>query len=130
MARLGSGALATEWTDSRAILAELLGAPPMSAAVPGGSVSPTVIEQAARAGYRHLFTSTPRARVTTRSGAEVIGRYTMWAGDPPSLAAAVVQGRPIPRLRRLVSWQVKSAAKRVSPRIYDAARAVRAGRVA
>jgi peptidoglycan/xylan/chitin deacetylase (PgdA/CDA1 family) len=130
MARLGPRRLAAEWADSRALLGELLGSPPMSAAVPGGSVSRPVIEQAARAGYRELFTSTPRARVSTRDGITVIGRYTMWARDSPELAAAIVRGEPIARARRQASWQLKSAAKRVSPRLYEAARTARAGRMA
>jgi peptidoglycan/xylan/chitin deacetylase (PgdA/CDA1 family) len=130
MGRLDAGTLGREWTESRETLAGLLGAPPQTAAVPGGSVSPAVLEQAARAGYRYIFTSTPRARTQVRHGAEIIGRYTMWAADPPALAAAVVQGHGLPRLRRLVSWQVKSAAKRVSPRLYESARAAKASHTA
>jgi peptidoglycan/xylan/chitin deacetylase (PgdA/CDA1 family) len=128
MGRLGSRELAHEWTQSREVLAELLGAPPVSAAAPGGSVSSELIKQVGRAGYDRLFTSTPRASPVRREGIEVVGRYTIWAKDPPELAAAFATGALAPRARRWLAWQVKSAAKRASPRAYEAARAARAGR--
>ncbi|MBV8987168.1 MAG: polysaccharide deacetylase family protein, partial [Solirubrobacterales bacterium] len=92
MARLNGSALAQEWSLSRSALSDLLGSPPRTGAVPGGSVSSTVIEQAARAGYEALFTSTPRARINRRYGMPVLGRYTVWADDPPELAVALVKG--------------------------------------
>lgn len=130
MGRLGSNELAEEWSISRAVLAELLGSPPRSAAVPGGSLSRAVIEQAARAGYERLFTSTPRARISHYAGMIVLGRYTIWASDRPELPAALLSGARVPRARRWLGWQAKSAAKRLSPRVYEAARAARAGRSA
>jgi peptidoglycan/xylan/chitin deacetylase (PgdA/CDA1 family) len=128
MGRLGRAELAAEWTRSRELLGELLGSAPISAAVPGGSVSRDLIEEVAAAGYEWVFTSTPSARVSRQSGLEVIGRYTIWAGDSAKLAAAFVRRAPVPRARRWLAWELKSAAKRVSPRAYEAARAARAGR--
>lgn len=125
MGRLGGEELASEWTQSRELLAELLGSPPASAAAPGGSVSDELVRQVARAGYQQLFTSTPRGRPLTQSGISLIGRFTIWAGDPPKLAAAIASGAPGPRARRRLAWELKSAAKRVSPRLYEAARAAR-----
>jgi peptidoglycan/xylan/chitin deacetylase (PgdA/CDA1 family) len=125
MGKLGGAAVAREWQTSYAVLAEILGSPPASAAVPGGSVSAAVIEQAAAAGYRHLYTSTPTTRVRRHGEMRVVGRYTIWAGDSASLAAALVVGARLPRARRWVSWQSKSAAKRVSPGLYEAARSLR-----
>ncbi len=127
MARLSGAELAHEWATSRELLAELLGVAPPSAAVPGGSVSPEVIEQAAQAGYERVFTSTPGSRPSRRSGITVVGRYTIWANDPPGLAAAFASGARAPRVRRWLAWQLKSGAKRVSPRAYEAVRAARAG---
>jgi peptidoglycan/xylan/chitin deacetylase (PgdA/CDA1 family) len=128
MARLATAEIADQWRTSRELLAELLGARPRAAAVPGGSVSRRVIEQAALAGYEQLYTSTPRAGVGRHGVATVIGRYTIWAGDPPELAAALVRGAYGPRARRWLAWQVKSAAKRVCPRAYEALRHAARGR--
>lgn len=122
MGRLGARELAYEWATSRELLGELLGRPPRSAAVPGGSVSREVIAQAAAAGYEVLYTSTPSARPVQRGGVTVVGRNTIWAGDPPELAAALIAGERLPRARRWMSWQVKTAAKRLSPRVYEAVR--------
>jgi peptidoglycan/xylan/chitin deacetylase (PgdA/CDA1 family) len=126
MARRDERFLAEEWRTSREVLREVLGAWPGAAAVPGGSVSRPVIEQAAQAGYERLFTSTPQVRVRRHAGAVVLGRYTIWATDSPRLTAALVERRPAPRARRWLAWQVKSAAKRVSPRVYESVRAARA----
>ena len=128
MARMEPDKLADEWVRSRERLAEILGSPPRGAAVPGGSVSEHVVEQAVRAGYEQIYTSTPRARVRRVGASTVIGRYTIWAADPPQLAAAFARGARLPRARRLVAWELKSAAKRISPRVYEAARAARARR--
>jgi peptidoglycan/xylan/chitin deacetylase (PgdA/CDA1 family) len=126
MGRRDERFLAEEWRISREVLGDLLGTWPRAAAVPGGSVSRAVIEQAARAGYERLFTSTPQVRVRRHAEADVIGRYTVWATDSPQLAAALVRRRPAPRARRWLTWQLKSAAKRVNPRVYESLRAARA----
>ena len=127
MARLDRARLSTEWVTSRTILGELLGREPDGAAVPGGSVSAGVIEEAAGAGYKYVCTSTPRARITMCAGIPVLGRFTIWASDSPERAAALVAGKPGIRARRWISWQLKSGAKRLAPGIYESARAARAG---
>jgi peptidoglycan/xylan/chitin deacetylase (PgdA/CDA1 family) len=114
--------LAGEWVASREILAELLGGPPHSAAVPGGFLSPTVLEEAARAGYRLLMTSEPSARPSRREGMLVHGRYTIWAATPPTRAAAYACGTRTARLALWLAWQAKTGPKRVSPRSYEAVR--------
>jgi peptidoglycan/xylan/chitin deacetylase (PgdA/CDA1 family) len=125
MGKLGDAEAAHEWRTSREVLAELLGGPPASAAVPGGSVSDTVVKQAAAAGYRYLYTSTPTTRAKWHGSMRVAGRYTIWAGDSPSLAAALILGERVPCARRWLGWQAKSAAKRLNPRLYEAARSRR-----
>lgn len=128
MGALDARALAEEWSISRNALCEVLGVQPASAAVPGGSLSRSVIEQAARAGYKRLYTSTPRTRTSRHFGMSVIGRYGIWANDPPQLPADLVRGAHVPRARRWLGWQVKSTAKRLSPGVYEAARARHARR--
>jgi peptidoglycan/xylan/chitin deacetylase (PgdA/CDA1 family) len=126
MARLPTEDVRDEWQASREVLGEILGFAPPLAAVPGGSVSAIVAAEVARAGYTHMFTSTPRARIITQAGIEVWGRYTMWASDSPQRAAALVSRRLAPRVRRWMGWQLKSGLKRVAPAAYEAARAGRA----
>jgi peptidoglycan/xylan/chitin deacetylase (PgdA/CDA1 family) len=128
MAALGDGELEQEWRRSRELLGDLLGSPPRSAAVPGGSLSDAVIAQAAAAGYERLFTSTPQARSVQHEQLTVLGRYTIWAGDSPQLAAKLIGGARAPRARRWIAWQTRSAARRISPRTYGAARALAARR--
>ncbi|HEY1833127.1 MAG TPA: polysaccharide deacetylase family protein [Solirubrobacteraceae bacterium] len=128
MATLGSAQLESEWRSSRELLGELLGEPPRSAAVPGGSVSRHVIEQAAAAGYERLFTSTPSSRAARHGELRVLGRFTVWAGDSPRLAAHLMSGSKLPRASRRLSWETRSAARRVSPRAYGALRGVAARR--
>ena len=59
MGKLGRDEIRREWHLSRELLGEVLGEPPATAAIPGGFVSPIVVEEAARAGYRVLMTSEP-----------------------------------------------------------------------
>jgi peptidoglycan/xylan/chitin deacetylase (PgdA/CDA1 family) len=126
MRRLDAAALEHEWKASRDTLGELLGAAPALAAVPGGSVSRPVMDAAAAAGYAILFTSTPTARVRTFGEMQVVGRCTIWASDPPGLAADYLSGAAGPRRRRRLGWELKSAAKRVNPRVYEGLRRAKA----
>ena len=66
MGRLDQRSIDREWTASRALLAEILGEAPEIASVPGGFVTPVVIDSAYRAGYRILLTSEPRSRPRSR----------------------------------------------------------------
>jgi peptidoglycan/xylan/chitin deacetylase (PgdA/CDA1 family) len=128
MATLGPARLESEWRSSRELLTELLGEPSRSAAVPGGSVSERVIAQAAAAGYERLFTSTPSSRAGRHGELRVLGRFTVWAGDSPRLAAQLIGGSKLPSAGRRLSWETRSAARRVSPRAYGALRFFAAGR--
>ena len=122
MRSLDRAALAREWRDSRAALADVLGAPPALAAVPGGSLSRDVIATAVEAGYALVMTSEPSRR-TRRSGAtELHGRYAVWAETPAATVAAYVRGDRGPRARLWLQWNGKVLAKRVSPTGYEALR--------
>jgi peptidoglycan/xylan/chitin deacetylase (PgdA/CDA1 family) len=127
MGRLTAEELRREWVTSRDALAELLGRAPGTASVPGGFLSRTVLEEAARAGYGLLMTSQPSARARTCEGMTVHGRYSIWADTPPATAAAFARGALGARARLWTEWKLKSAAKRLSPRVYDRLRRVRAG---
>ncbi|MBV9310348.1 MAG: polysaccharide deacetylase family protein, partial [Solirubrobacterales bacterium] len=122
MARLGPDQLAEEWRRSRAVLEGVMGYPPRAAAVPGGSVSQAVLLEASRAGFELLLTSTPTSRPRWVGGMPVLGRYTIWADDPPGRAAAYARGDRLACTRSRVAWQLKSGAKRISPAVYETAR--------
>lgn len=122
MGRLSRAELAREWRQSRDALGEITGAPPRSAAVPGGSLSATLIEEAAGAGYDVLMTSTPTVRLERVGAMLVHGRYTIWASTPARRAAAYASGQPWARATAWAGWQAKSAAKRVSPEVYETLR--------
>lgn len=127
MGRLSRDAVAEEWTRSRDELAAILGTAPLSASVPGGLLSRTVVEEAARAGYRLLMTSTPSLRRSVHGELTVVGRYTVWSTTPSRQAAAYARGGPIARGRLWSEWQLKAAGKRIAPRAYLVLRRLRAG---
>jgi peptidoglycan/xylan/chitin deacetylase (PgdA/CDA1 family) len=122
MGSLSAAELAAEWRSSREALAEILEAPPDSAAVPGGFLSPEVIAQAAGAGYRLLLTSQPTTRLSSHDGVRVHGRFTIWAATTPARAAAYARGDRRALASLWIAWQAKTAPKRVSPRAYEAIR--------
>jgi len=66
--------MAEQWRVSAAILADLLGEPCLSASVPGGDSSPTVLRSAATAGFRYLFTSEPDLRPHRVDDCRILGR--------------------------------------------------------
>jgi peptidoglycan/xylan/chitin deacetylase (PgdA/CDA1 family) len=122
MGALTAAELRHEWRASREALGEMLGAPPGSAAVPGGFLSPVVIDEAAKAGYRLLLTSQPYARARTHNGMRLQGRFTIWAATTPARAAAYARGEPLARLSLWLAWEGKTAPKRISPTAYEALR--------
>ena len=80
--------MATEWTVSCAILEALLGEPCITASVPGGDISRTVLESASSSGVRYLFTSEPLLRPERVGDTWVLGRVILKAGVS---AAAIKQ---------------------------------------
>ncbi len=127
MGKLARAQLDEEWTRSRTLLGELLGAPPRTASVPGGYISRDVLAAAASAGYGLLFTSEPTARVVSGRLA-VRGRYTIWASTPAHVAADYARGDRLACGRLWLEWNAKKLAKRASPAAYQVLRRVRAAR--
>jgi peptidoglycan/xylan/chitin deacetylase (PgdA/CDA1 family) len=127
MGRLPAASIAQEWRESRAALADLLGQPPFAAAVPGGSLSNAVVDEARNAGFRVLLTSQPTIRPHRRRGMTTLGRYTVWASTPPARAAGYATGARTARARLWVGWQAKALPKRVAPTLYERVRRLGAG---
>jgi peptidoglycan/xylan/chitin deacetylase (PgdA/CDA1 family) len=133
MGRLTREQLHREWSESRAAIAAILGAPPRTASVPGGYLSAEVIDSARAAGYELLFTSEPTARVVhggrAADGALAVrGRYTIWSTTPARVGAAYARGERLACGRLWLEWNAKKLAKSLSPSVYDTLRRARAGR--
>lgn len=109
--------LRTEWTQSCAVLQDILQEPVRSASVPGGFYSTDVARAAFRAGIRWLFTSEPTTHEFRVNDCRVIGRYNIYRGMPAQDASALITS-PIRRWRQATFWNIKKAAKRCAGPLY------------
>ncbi len=82
-----------EWHVSRDILAQLLGEPCLTASVPGGDISSVVMDSAADAGFRYLFTSEPWLSPRPVRGCWILGRYCPTTATPVAQVAALARFR-------------------------------------
>jgi len=82
-----------EWRTSRTILEDLLGEPCVAGSVPGGDISAQVLEAAAEAGLRFLFTSEPWTAARRVNDCWVFGRLCLKAGMSPDRVEARVRMR-------------------------------------
>lgn len=126
LGKLDRGVIDDEWTRSRTRLTEILGSPPTIASVPGGLLTPALLESAAAAGYRVLLTSEPRAGLRRTGSMLIVGRFSIWSTTPATTAAAYARGGALAGWRLLLEWKAKGAAKRLGPGFYERARRVRA----
>lgn len=122
MAALRRTEIEAEWRRSREVLEEITGAAPLTAAVPGGFVSATVVAEAAQAGYRLLMTSLPSCRSHWQDGMQIHGRHTIWADTSAARAVAYARGDRLARASLWLGAQAKSAPKHLSPRAYELVR--------
>ena len=88
-----------EWRVSSGILEDLLGEPCLAAAVPGGDLSPEVMQTAREAGYHYLFTSEPWVTPWLVGDCWVIGRVCLKFGTTPDTVASLIQFRGWGRVR-------------------------------
>lgn len=105
-----------EWRVSAAILADLLGAPCVSASVPAGDISPTVLASAAEAGFRFLFTVEPELRPRELHGCWVLGRCLVKARMSPSRLDELLHFRGW--TSALAVRRLKVLARRTLPLLY------------
>jgi peptidoglycan/xylan/chitin deacetylase (PgdA/CDA1 family) len=113
---LTPAAMLAEWRLSAAMLSDLLGAPCEAASVPGGEISPAVLESAAEAGFRFLFTVEPRVRPWSVRQCRVFGRYIVKARTPPWLVGRLAQFRGW--TGALTVRRLKAVARRSIPPLY------------
>jgi peptidoglycan/xylan/chitin deacetylase (PgdA/CDA1 family) len=111
-----------QWRDSKAFLEEVLGAPVLSASVPGGYYSETVGRMAQEAGVRRLYTSEPVSAPWSVGDCAVFGRYAVFNTTTAERAAALAAGDLLPAALQRAAWTGKKALKTSFPGAYDAAR--------
>ena len=118
MARCSWPQLLREWAESVRMLEDVIGEPITVASVPGGSVSKQVVEAAANAGIRTLFTSRPAMRGDEVAGCTVLGRFTLRSNSSPASAARLASGQLGPRVGQWTLWMTKSIVKRFAGPLY------------
>jgi peptidoglycan/xylan/chitin deacetylase (PgdA/CDA1 family) len=113
---LGWEQMVVEWRQSCDVLAQLLGEPCVTGAVPGGEISPSVLRSAGAAGLRYLFTSEPWLRPRIVGGCWVLGRFCAKASTSPEEIAELAQFRGW--TSKLLVRRFKSMACRSIPPLY------------
>jgi peptidoglycan/xylan/chitin deacetylase (PgdA/CDA1 family) len=112
------GKMLTEWRVSSDILADLLGEAILTAAVPGGHISPIVTRTASSAGFRFLFTCEPTLAPWRDGDCRVLGRYLVKTHTP------ILRVRELSDFRGWRSAQamrlMKNAVRRSFPAVYRA----------
>ena len=100
-----------EWRVSADIMAQLTGAPCLTASVPGGDISARVLESADAAGIRYLFTSEPWLAPGRVGACAVLGRYSVKLSTSPARIGALVRFHGWRRAafrRRLKVWATRA----------------------
>ena len=105
-----------EWRISGSLLAERLGEPCVAASVPGGEISPAVLQSVAEVGMKFLFTVEPDLRPHRVGGCWVLGRCLIKNKMPPSRVGELVQFRGW--TRALVIRRLKAIARLSLPLLY------------
>jgi peptidoglycan/xylan/chitin deacetylase (PgdA/CDA1 family) len=111
-----------EWSESRAVLGDLLRTRVAVASVPTGRYKSRVGRLAAEAGYEHLFTCEPWLEPRSLDSILVHGRYPVYAGTTPErIRAYCAFSRPT--LWWVGGgWYVRKAAKTALGPVYESLR--------
>jgi len=105
-----------EWRRSSDIIGDILGAPCLTASVPGGDISHPVLASAAGAGVRYLFTSEPWLTPRSMNGCRVLGRFSPKVGTSPARIGELAQFRGW--TSALVVRRLKGLARAGLPLLY------------
>ena len=109
-----------EWRTSVEILEQIVGHPVATGSVPNGFADDKVVETAAAAGIRLLYTSVPTARRRRHAGVELVGRFAVLRSHDRERVADLVAGRRAPRVRQQVRWYGLAFPKRILGPAYPA----------
>ena len=119
---LDDGEVLREWSESKAVLEDVLGATVAVASVPTGRYSTRVGTLAVEAGYDHVFTSEPWLEPRPLASGLVYGRIAVVSGTSPARVAALCSFSR-PTLWWLASaWYARKAAKSLLGPAYDPVR--------
>ncbi len=105
-----------EWRTSRDAISDILGAPCVTASIPGGDISRQVLESAASAGVQYLFTSEPWISPRAVNGCRVLGRFCPKVGTSPARIRDLAQFRGW--TSALVVRRLKGLARAGLPLLY------------
>jgi peptidoglycan/xylan/chitin deacetylase (PgdA/CDA1 family) len=108
--------MVVEWRQSSDILAQILGEPCITGAVPGGEISEAVLRSGGRAGLRYLFTSEQLLRPQIVGGCWVLGRFCTKATTTPETIAQLAQFQGW--AGKLLMRRIKGVARRSVPPLY------------
>jgi peptidoglycan/xylan/chitin deacetylase (PgdA/CDA1 family) len=111
MSHLTSGELIKEWTDSCAVLGEILSEDVFVASVPAGYYSREVGRAAAAAGIKVLFTSEPTTATHIEQGCLILGRYCIQSQMACDVSGKIADARLAPRWGQTVAWETKKVLK-------------------
>lgn len=111
--------LLREWSESKAVLEDLLGASVTIASVPTGRYSARVGRLAARAGYDHVFTSEPWLEPRRLESALVYGRFSVYSGTSAARVGALCSLSRPALWWAGGGWYARKAAKAVLGQLYD-----------
>ncbi len=108
--------MVVEWRKSSDILAQLLGEPCCTGAVPGGEISDSVLRSAGAAGLRYVFTSEPTLQPRAVGGCWVLGRFCVKRSTTAADIARLIKFQGWPR--KLLIRKLKTFASRSLPSLY------------
>jgi peptidoglycan/xylan/chitin deacetylase (PgdA/CDA1 family) len=100
-----------EWSRSRKVLEDLIGARVAVGSVPGGYFSAAVARTAAEAGLELLFTSEPTARLHRDGPCAAAGRFAIRRGSPPNFSYRLFASPAAARWWAWADWNAKKVAK-------------------
>ena len=118
MSKIGRDRLMKEWSQSCAILSDLLGEKVRVASVPDGYYSREVGQTAAASGIEVLFTSEATAATSVLDSCLILGRYFIQIHTPPPVSGAIAAGDIWPRLRQTLLWEMKKPVKALAGETY------------
>jgi peptidoglycan/xylan/chitin deacetylase (PgdA/CDA1 family) len=122
MASLPAHDLLREWSESVAVLADLVGKDVRTASVPGGYYRRNVAVAAARAGITTLFTSEPIRSAHHVDGCLVLGRYSIRRDSSAEDAARAAAGEAATWLPAYAAWNARKLAKQLLGKRYESVR--------
>ncbi len=118
MAACSPKQLREEWHRSTSKLADITGKKIKVASVPGGHFSKQVAAAADGQGIEILFNSEPVADFHNLGNCRIFGRYTIQQNTTAIEAAAIAEGKTMPRLRQYLFWNTKKLAKKAGGELY------------